>query len=118
MLWLMALILVGSDPVVIERHAPTTQFVEFDKANPPKEVKKLRQGEDAVTRMDFRCEVKAKFTTVAKEFREGKWHVTVKLVDAQVTLELTNTIYLPKGANQKLRGHEEGHAKLNSLIYG
>jgi hypothetical protein len=35
----------------------------------------------------------------------------------QVTLELSNKIYLPKRALDKLRAHEQGHARINGIIY-
>src|SRR4051812_25051779 len=108
---------VAADPVTVEKHPPTTQFVSFDPKHPPKDVPKLQHGEDALTRMLFNCTVKLKYKTIDKRYRDGEWHVTARLQDIKLNLELTNTIYLPEHANAKLRSHELGHARINGMIY-
>jgi hypothetical protein len=107
----------SSEPVTVERRAPTTQFVTFDPAHPPPDVAKLQHGENALTRMLFNCTVKLKYETIDKHFHDGQWHVTTRLGEVDVTLDLTNTIYLPEQANDRLRAHEMGHAKINGIIY-
>jgi hypothetical protein len=43
--------------------------------------------------------------------------VTALLGEVKVTLELADTIYLPNKVNAKLREHELGHAKINTIVY-
>jgi hypothetical protein len=106
-----------TDPITIEKHAPTTQFITFDPKHPPVDEAKLQHGEDALTRMLFNCTVKLKYEMIDKQFKDGKWHVVTRIGDVRVILDLTNTIYLPEGTNEKLRAHEMGHARINGLTY-
>jgi hypothetical protein len=68
--------------------------------------------------MLFNCTVKLKYNTIDEQQRDdGTWHVVARLDEVKVSLELTNTIYMPENANAKLRVHELGHARINALIY-
>ena len=117
-LFLLSSLLTEELPVHVEKHPPTTQFVAFDPRQPPADVEKLQHGEDALTQMLFNCTVKLKYNTIDEQQRgDGKWHVMAKLDDVTVILELTNKIYLPEHANDKLRAHELGHARINGMIY-
>jgi hypothetical protein len=43
--------------------------------------------------------------------------VTLRLIDARITLSMDNTIYLPTDVRAPLRVHEEGHRVINERIY-
>jgi len=115
---LLAALIGSPEPIAVIHHAPTTHFVSFDPTHPPADVAKLQHGEAALTRMLFNCTVKLKYETIDKHYRDGQWHVTARLGEVSATLDLTNTIYLPEHANDRLRQHELGHARINGLIYG
>ena len=110
-------LLASPDPITVDKRPPTTQYVDFDPAHPPADVEKLQHGEDALTRMLFNCSVKLKYNVVSKTNRDGKWRVVAELSEVKLTLDLKNTIYLPKNAPDKLRAHEMGHARINGMIY-
>ena len=88
----------------------------FDPAHPPADLK-LTPGEDALTRMLFNCTVKLKYNETDRALHSGKWHVMTHLDQADISLDLTNTIFLPDSAPDKLEAHEIGHARINGIIY-
>jgi hypothetical protein len=108
--------LLAGDQITVHRHAPTTQVTTFDPAHPPADLR-LPPGEDALTRMLFNCTVKLKYDETDRAYRDGKWHVVTQLNEVDVSLDLTNTIFLPRGTTDKLRAHELGHAQINGIIY-
>jgi hypothetical protein len=116
-LLVLSALLSSNDSISVDRHAPTTQFVSFDPAHPPADVEKLHHGENALTRMLFNCTVKLKYNTIEKSESHGHRHVLTHLDEVKVTLELTNTIYLPVNVTSKLKSHELGHARINAMIY-
>jgi hypothetical protein len=118
-LWILSLFLGAStdNPISVHKNPPTTQFVEFDPAHPPANAPRLSPNESAATRMLFNCTVHVKYDVIRKEVRGGKWQIEARLQQVEVTLDLTDSIFLPKGANQKLKNHELGHARINEITF-
>jgi hypothetical protein len=113
---MLSSLLAPDEPIHVERRAPTTQVIDFDPAHPPAGVN-IKAGEDALTRMLFNCTVKLKYDVREHRWSNGKVHVKARIGDVRVVLELTNKIYVPKRATDRLRAHEQGHARINGIIY-
>jgi len=116
MLVMISSLLAPDEAIHVERRAPTTQMIDFDSAHPPAGVK-IQSGEDALTRMLFNCTVKLKYDVIQHQDVKGKVHVKTRIGNVRVILELTNKIYVPKRATDRLRAHEQGHARINGIIY-
>jgi hypothetical protein len=107
----------ADESITVEKKPPTTRFVEFDPAHPPADLTKLTHGEEALTRMLFNCTVHVKYNVEERRYRDGKWRASVRIGRVDVKLDLVNTIYLPHKANDRLRAHEMGHARINGIVY-
>src|SRR3954469_15211337 len=105
--------------ITVERIDPTAERITFDRNHPPTTMPALRdQREDAWTQFFFNCEVKLKYEVVAtRTTADGRLAVTARVRRVTVTTSLKDTIFLPLGAPQKLKNHEEGHRKINEQIY-
>jgi hypothetical protein len=114
----------GSEPqVVVDRQPPTVERVLFDPKNLPGDMPKLHPGEAALCQMNFNCQVQLKYEVVEQGAsyggagRAGRASVSARIRRIQMTLTLSNKIYLPRGANPKIRAHEEGHRIINERVY-
>ena len=107
--------------VVIDRQPPTVERVAFDPKNPPPDMPKLHPGEAALCQMNFNCQVQLKYEIVeqgtSSRAGAGRAGVSARIRRIQMTLTLNNKIYLPRGANPKIRAHEEGHRIINERVY-
>src|SRR5439155_10394007 len=87
----------------------------FDRRNPPKDMPPLGPRADAVTHLKFGCSASAAYEVTSRRRdtsrRRGASGCTATAVvnDLDVQLELEITIWVPRGARQKLIDHEEGH---------
>jgi hypothetical protein len=103
-----------STPIVVQRKAPTTHYANFINKRAPV----TPEHEDAFCRSLFNCIVRVKYTIEKQERRGDEWLVTARLQRVTVTLVLDDTIFLPEPATAKLRAHEEGHRRINEMVYG
>ncbi len=100
--------------VKIEKKKPKIEKKAIDKNNPPP----LEAGEDAVTLCDFSCE--AEFDTEGKPQEKPSpegCQVTITVSVASVEIDLDITEWLPEGAPEQLKRHEEGHADICEKVY-
>jgi hypothetical protein len=103
--------------VVIVRREPTADRITFDLHKPPADMPKLHPGEAALCQFNFNCEVKLRYEVMDQGTSRGRSSVTAHIRQVRVTLTLHNRIYLPRGANAKIRAHEEGHRIINERVY-
>ena len=106
----------AADPqIVIDRQPPAVERVQFDPKNLPADMPKLHPGEAALCQMNFNCQVQLRYEVV--EQGAGRASVSARIRRIQMTLTLNNKIYFPRGANPKIRAHEEGHRIINERVY-
>jgi len=112
----------AGEPITIERAPPTARRISFDIVRPPGDMPKLNPGEAAICQYHFDCNVNVTYelgpgpaTQPASEGALVTASATIRAVRVRLTLE--NRIYLPNGANAKIRAHEEGHRIINERVY-
>ena len=112
----LARVNVEKVPVVVVRKT-------FDRRNPPKDMPPLGPRADAVTHFRFGCstnagyEVTSRRRDTSRRRGGGGCTATARINDLEVRLELEITIWLPRGARQKLIDHEEGHRVIGERVY-
>jgi hypothetical protein len=85
----------------------------FDPANPPPDMPRLNQGENAVCDSDFLSN-----TTVAGQSRQtDATHVIVTVTHVKMDLQLNLTIWVPNDVTQRVTEHEEGHRQISEYYY-
>ena len=96
----------------------------FDRRNPPKEMPPLGPRADAVTHFRFGCSTNANYEIVSRRRdtsrrrgAAGGCTATARINDMDIKLDLEITIWIPRGARQKLIDHEEGHRVIGERIY-
>ena len=89
----------------------------FDRRNPPKDMPPLGPRADAVTHFRFGCATNASYEVTSRRRGGGGCTATARINDMEVRLELEITIWLPRGARQKLIDHEEGHRVIGERVY-
>ncbi|MGF1634488.1 MAG: hypothetical protein ACFCVE_11610 [Phycisphaerae bacterium] len=105
----------GSVQVVLDE--PVLSEVRFDPANPPPQMPAMKPDEKGFNWADFHVNVRLRFQ-IPREFeRNGTWTSRLKVTDVTVNASLKDTIYLPHKAPAKLVAHEEGHRRLNLLVW-
>jgi len=130
---LIAVIIVphsrAQDDITIDRKDPTAERILFDVKNPPPEMPKLKPGEAAQCQYNFDCKVNLGYEIVSEDHggagaagsgngtAPGAVTVAAKLRRVRVTITLLSRIYIPRGANAKIRAHEEGHRIVNERAY-
>jgi len=103
--------------VTIDRGDPVIDRVMFNRNHPPADMPKLRPGEAALTRSDYRCRAGVKYEIISSAQVGDHWHVVARIRHVDMSTRLTDTIYLPMLAPVLLRAHEEGHREMNERIY-
>ena len=112
----LARVKVEKVPVVVVRKT-------FDRRNPPKEMPPLGPRADAVTHFRFGCSTNASYEVTSRRRDTsrrrggGGCTATARINDLDVRIELEITIWLPRGARQKLIDHEEGHRVIGERVY-
>lgn len=99
--------------VNITRKAPLVQTRTFDPKDPPREMPPLKPGEAAVCESKYACQVEVE---VAISTAPGE-KPTCKVTGIKSDLGLVVIVWLPRGASQKLRAHEDGHRQISELYY-
>lgn len=111
-----ALVRAETAPLSVEVKAPTVKTREFDPSNPPADLPKMDAGETARAECYFGIEFYVKVTGVrgaapAKDVHEFR----ITSISATTTLE--TTVWIPEGANEWLKEHEDGHRQLGEHYY-
>src|SRR4051812_24648600 len=90
---------------------------------PPKEMPPLGPHADAVTHFRFGCSCNANYEVVSRRRDTSRRRgpsgctATARINDMDIKLDLEVTIWVPRGARQKLVDHEEGHRVIGERIY-
>jgi hypothetical protein len=85
----------------------------FDPANPPPDMPRLNQGENAACDSDFLSN-----TTIAGQSRQtDTTHVIVTVTHVKMDLQLNVTIWVPNGVTPHVSDHEEGHRQISEYYY-
>lgn len=105
--------------VKVEKASVVVVRKTFDRRNPPKDMPPLGRRADAVTHFRFGCSTGATYETTSRrrDRRGGGCTATAKINDLNVRIELEITIWVPRGAGQKLVDHEEGHRVIGERVY-
>lgn len=110
--------------VTVEKGNVVVVRKTFDRRNPPKEMPPLGPRADAVTHFRFGCSCNANYEIVSRRRdvsrrrgSEGGCTATARINDMDVRIDLEITIWVPRGARQKLVDHEEGHRVIGERIY-
>ena len=116
----------AQDEITIDRKEPTSERILFDPKSPPPDMPKLKAGEAALCQYNFDCKVNLGYEIVSEDHAgggsgngtaHGAVTVAAKLRRVRVTITLHSRIYIPRGANAKIRAHEEGHRIVNERAY-
>jgi hypothetical protein len=103
--------------VTVNRQPPTVEHKTFDPAHPPAEMPHLQPGEAAMTVSMFRCQTRATYEVVSRKPSDAGSKAVIDVTGVAFTLTLQIVIWLPEGASEKLKAHEEGHRKIAEKIY-
>jgi hypothetical protein len=103
--------------VHVKRDPPVIEHKTFDPANPPAEMPHLDSAESAVTTSDFRIQAKADYELVSRKASDTGVTSLVSMHGVTISTQLHVVVYVPIGASEKLKAHEEGHRKLAEKIY-
>jgi hypothetical protein len=109
----------GAEPLTVKVQPASVQTRYFDPAAPPKQMPPLKPGEAAVTESDFSVQAQMQVTILRQRIdaETGRCTATIRVDSVTVTTGLAITIWLPRGAADKLRAHEEGHQRISERFY-
>ena len=130
-LWVFLALVLAAAPsaalarVKIEKVPAVVVRKTFDRRNPPRDMPPLGRHADAVTHFRFGCSTNASYEVTSRRrdtsrrrgAGAGGCTATARINDLDVTLELEITIWIPRGARQKLIDHEEGHRVIGERVY-
>jgi hypothetical protein len=108
---------VGGAGVKVEKAAPKIEYKEFDPAKPPATMPKLHSGEDAVCLYGFEIATDTRCTYSPPKERTDPVSVTIHVTAVDVSLGLKVIVWLPKGVDQRLKDHEDGHRAIAERFY-
>src|SRR6478735_6812264 len=125
--WVCAVLLVGllcgaaraAEAVKIEKAKVKVEYKTFDPKHLPDPPPPVEKGESAVTVYGFGVETDLQYTYGETPRGGGGGPVTMDFRMERVTLKLsmTITVWLPEGANEQLKAHEEGHRQIAEIFY-
>jgi hypothetical protein len=111
----------GADPVTIEKAKVKVEYKTFDPNHLPDPPPPVDNGESAVTVYGFGVETDLQYTygEAPRGGAGGGGPVKMDFRMERVTLKLsmTITVWLPEGANEQLKAHEEGHRRIAEIFY-
>jgi hypothetical protein len=108
----------ASAAVSVRKSAPSIHYRTFDPAKPPAEIAQGVPSEGAVTVCGFGFSAEPKYNVVSSDRgADGNWTAVVAVSDVAVYIRLSIVVWTPKGVAPKLKAHEEGHRKLDEMMY-
>lgn len=108
---------VARGEVKVEKKPAVVEYKTFDPANPPSDMPKLNEGETAATTYAFGCEGAVSVEMTQRILPNDKSFITYRVRKVTATLSLHIVVWLPEGANDKLKAHEEGHRQIAEKTY-
>jgi len=104
--------------ISVKRATPTIQHKTFDPDKPPKDMPRLNEHEAAVTVCGFGFSAEPHYEIVSRERgADGNYSAVIAVSGVSVYVRMSIVIWTPKGVTDKLKAHEEGHRKLDELMY-
>lgn len=104
--------------IKVEKKPPVVEYNTFDPANPPAAMPKLAEGEEAITWTEFGCNAGLSVQMTQRVFPDkDRTVLTYRVQRVTTTLTLKIVVWLPEGASDKLKAHEEGHRKIAERAY-
>lgn len=104
--------------VYVEKSATTVRYKVFDPAKPPADMPRLNPPEAAVTVCEFGLKFDPRGDVVSRERGpDGSWSVVIAVSAVSIYPRQNVVIWTPKGVSDKLKAHEEGHRKLDEMMY-
>ncbi|MDB5295613.1 MAG: hypothetical protein JWO31_1596 [Phycisphaerales bacterium] len=108
--------------VTVVRAPAVVTYRTFDPDMPPADMPKLNPGESAVCASAFRASAELKYTSTARPPPRsaggaGRHKVDLAVDDVRLELGLTVDVWLPAGASEKLKAHEDGHRRIAERVY-
>jgi hypothetical protein len=103
---------VTKRPAVIERKT-------FDPNNKPADLPPLTGDERAAAVSRFEIKAQLGFTpgTTKQDKESGRWTANIRTQQLEIILTLKVVIWLPDGAPEKYKTHEEGHRQILEDVY-
>jgi hypothetical protein len=103
--------------IKVEKKPPVVERKTFDPANRPKEMPELHGHELAVTASQYDCVMGFSTEMTQRMLPKDRALVVYSVRRVTVSLSLKITIWLPEGANERLKAHEEGHRAIAERAY-
>ena len=97
-------------PAVVKYHA-------FDPQDRPTDMPPLKRGEAALCVSEFGAAAELRYTQSTRRQAAGKHQSRVTVDDVRLELTLKVDVWLPHGASDKLKAHEEGHRRIAERVY-
>jgi hypothetical protein len=127
--WVCAVLLVGlvchetraDDAVKIEKAKVKVEYKTFDPQHLPDPPPPVEKGEAAVTVYGFGVETALQYTYGEAPRGggggSGPGKMDFRMERVTLKLSMTITVWLPEGANEQLKAHEEGHRQIAEIFY-
>ena len=120
--YLVAILIFASLPasaaVSVRKSPPAVHYRTFDPAKPPAEIATNVPSEGAVTVCGFGFSAEPRYDVVSRERgADGNWSAVVSVSSVAVYVRLSVVVWTPKGVSPKLKAHEEGHRRLDEMMY-
>lgn len=104
--------------VYVRHAAPEVRYRTFDPAKPPSNFPKQVSREGAVTVCSFPFYAEPRYDVISRQRdADGNWTATIACSGVSIYVRLDIVIWTPKNVSAKLKAHEEGHRKLDELMY-
>jgi hypothetical protein len=104
--------------VSVRKSPPAIQYKTFDPAKPPAELPHLAPPEVAVTVCGFGFSAQPTYEVVSRQRgADGNWTAVVAINGVAIYVRLSVVVWTPKGVSNKVKAHEEGHRKLDEMMY-
>lgn len=116
MLALLGVAWPASAAIKVTRKPAKIEYKFFDPRNKPANMPQLHRGEAALCKGDFGVQVQLIYAPSVRK-SGGKYIARHVIDDVFIELELINQIWLPHGASDKLKVHEEGHRQISEMVY-
>lgn len=107
----------ASADVKVEKRPATVEYKTFDPASPPAGMPAVAAGEHGVTVWELPCDVNFMAEATQRVMPNDKSFVTYRVRQVAVTLSLKVVVWLPAGAGERLKAHQEGHRQIAERAY-
>lgn len=107
----------ASGAIRVTKKPVVVKHTEFNPANPAPGTPHLNAGEAATCLSQYDAAVQLQMQPSTRRLGNGKFHASLTVTTVQIELKCLIEIWLPIGANAKLKAHEEGHRSITDKVY-